>query len=86
MLRLDDSTLNETIDAYNSFIAEASNEVHEDVYNPVLDGITVAFLKELREYRKTGLTPEQIYQMDEEYTKLAKKLGDVKRFAEGGCK
>ena len=86
MLRLDDSTLNETIDAYNSFIAEASNEVHEDIYNPILDGITITFLEELREYRKTGLTPEQTYQMDEEYAKLAKKLGDVKKLVEGEFK
>ena len=86
MGRLNDKVLNEAIKAYNDFIEHADKAGNEDFYNPVLDGITVAFLKELREYRKTGLTPGQIYQMDEEYTRLAKKFGDVKKLVEGGFK
>lgn len=30
-------------------------------------------------YEDTGLTPEQILAMDEEYTKLAKELGEYKQ-------
>lgn len=33
----------------------------------------------LAAYEDTGLTPEQILAMDEEYTKLAKELGECKR-------
>lgn len=36
-------------------------------------------LKKLKEYEDTGLTPEQILAMDEEYTKLAKELGEYKK-------
>ena len=86
MERLNDKVLNETIKAYNEFIEQADKPDNEDAYNPILDRITLILLEELKEYRKTGLTPEQIYQMDEEYAKLAKKLGEVKKFAEGVIK
>ena len=33
----------------------------------------------LAEYEDTGLTPEQILAMDEEYTKMAKELGEHKQ-------
>ena len=33
----------------------------------------------LEEYEDTGLTPEQILAMDEEYTKMAKELGGYKK-------
>lgn len=33
----------------------------------------------LAEYEDTGLTPEQILSMDEEYTKMAKELGEYKK-------
>lgn len=32
----------------------------------------------LAEYEDTGLTPEQILAMDEEYSKMAKELGECK--------
>ena len=38
----------------------------------------IKIMEELLEYRKTGLTPEQIIEMDEEYRKLAKELGECK--------
>ena len=33
----------------------------------------------LAEYEDTGLTPEQILAMDEEYAKMAKELGEHKK-------
>lgn len=49
-------------------------------------------LKKLKEYEDTGLTPEQILAMDEEYRKMAKelgehkkKLGNIERYLDG-CK
>lgn len=33
----------------------------------------------LAEYEDTGLTPEQILAMDEEYAKMAKELGESKK-------
>ena len=33
----------------------------------------------LAEYEDTGLTPEQILAMDEEYTKMEKELGEHKK-------
>ena len=86
MGRLNDNVLNEAIKAYKEFLENADIPGNEDSYNPILDRITLILLEELKEYRKTGLTPEQIYQMDDEYTKLAKKLGEVKKFAEGVIK
>ena len=86
MERLNDKVLNEAIKAYNEFIENADKPGNEDTYNPILDRITLILLVELQEYRKTGLTPKRIYQMDEEYTRLAKKLGDIKRFVDGDLK
>lgn len=49
-------------------------------------------IERLAEYEDTGLTPEQILAMDEEYTKLAKELGECKKKLENveryldGCK
>lgn len=40
--------------------------------------------RKLKAYEDTGLTPEQILAMDEEYTKLAKELGEYKRLEEHG--
>ena len=37
-----------------------------------------ADIKELQEYRATGLTPDQIREMDKEYLELAKKLNEEK--------
>ena len=39
-------------------------------------------IERLAVYEDTGLTPEQILAMDEEYTKLAKELGEYKRLEE----
>lgn len=36
-------------------------------------------IERLAEYEDTGLTPEQILAMDEEYRKMAKELGECKR-------
>lgn len=36
-------------------------------------------IERLAEYEDTGLTPEQILAMDEEYTKMAKELGEYKQ-------
>lgn len=36
-------------------------------------------IERLAEYEDTGLTPEQIIAMDEEYTKMAKELGKHKK-------
>lgn len=41
-------------------------------------------IERLAEYEDTGLTPEQIIAMDEEYTKMAKELGEYKRLEEQG--
>lgn len=40
--------------------------------------------RKLKAYEDTGLTPEQILAMDEEYTKLAKELWEYKRLEEQG--
>ena len=36
-------------------------------------------IERLAEYENTGLKPEQILAMDEEYKKMAKELGECKR-------
>ena len=36
-------------------------------------------IERLAAYEDTGLTPEQILAMDEEYTKMAKELGEHKK-------
>lgn len=36
-------------------------------------------IERLAVYEDTGLTPEQILAMDEEYTKMAKELGEHKK-------
>lgn len=38
-----------------------------------------AALHRLADYEDTGLTPEQILAMDEEYSKMAKELGEYKQ-------
>lgn len=40
----------------------------------------------LKKYEDTGLTPEQILAMDDEYTKMAKELGKYKKIAEDDLK
>ena len=35
--------------------------------------------RKLKAYEDTGLTPEQIIAMDEEYTKMARELGEYKQ-------
>ena len=53
---------------------------------------TTMVCERLAAYEDTGLTPEQILAMDEEYTKLAKELGEYKQKLENveryldGCK
>lgn len=42
------------------------------------DGIS-EMANKLSKYEDTGLTPEQILAMDEEYTKMAKELGEYKK-------
>lgn len=41
-------------------------------------------IERLAVYEDTGLTPEQILDIDEEYKKLAKELGEYKRLEEQG--
>lgn len=50
------------------FVAETNNKLRR---------IEMGF-KELQEYRATGLTPDQIREMDKEYSELAKKLNEEK--------
>lgn len=41
--------------------------------------IIAADIKELQEYRATGLTPDQIREMDKEYSELARQLNEEKK-------
>ena len=52
-----------------------TNSMHETLYEVI---------SKLREYEDTGLTPEQIYAMDEEYSELAAELGKYKKLEEQG--
>ena len=58
MERLPNKTLENAIDVYKTTI-EAVEEHKDADYCPTLDKATVAFLEELKEYRKIG-TPEQV--------------------------
>ena len=61
-----------------------SDEKYPDIVNRAY--------KKLADYEDTGLTPEQILAMDEEYAKMEKELGEYKKKLENiekyldGCK
>lgn len=61
------------------FVAETNNKLRriEMGFKELQDEIA-ADIKELQEYRATGLTPDQIREMDKEYLELAKKLNEEK--------
>lgn len=61
------------------FVAETNNKLRriEMGFKELQDEIE-ADIKELQEYRATGLTPDQIREMDKEYSELAKKLNEEK--------
>ena len=82
MERLSNETLDNAIEVYKTCIEDAVEDDDDCAYNPILDKATVNFLEELKAYRKTGLTPEQIFAMDEEYKKMAKELGEYKKILE----
>lgn len=50
---------------------------HESVIETPLDNVTVMALKELLEYRATGLTPDQVDQMSEEISYLRDSYNDM---------
>jgi hypothetical protein len=79
MKKLPNETLDNAINVYKTCIENAVEYDDDCEYNPILDSATVNFLEELKAYRKTGLTPEQIFAMDEECKKLAKEVGDHKK-------
>ena len=47
---------------------------HESVIETPLDNVTVMALKELLEYRKTGLTPDKIREMDKMYLEKCQQV------------
>lgn len=61
------------------FVAETNNKLRriEMGFKELQDEIA-ADIKELQEYRATGLTPNQIREMDKEYSELARKLNEEK--------
>ena len=82
MSRLPDETLENAISVYKTCIENAAEYDDDCEYNPILDRATVKLLEELKEYRKTGLTPEQIYEMDKMYAEQATELGKYKKLEE----
>lgn len=62
------------------FVAETNNKLRriEMGFNELQDEIA-ADIKELQEYRATGLTPNQIREMDKEYSELARQLNEEKK-------
>ena len=59
-------------------ISESQDDVDE---NGISDGILRALI-ELAHYRNTGLTPEQLRQVDEEFSRVSKELGEYKKAEE----
>lgn len=92
MERLPNEILDNAINVYKTCIENAVEYDDDCAYNPILDKAAVNFLEELKAYRKTGLTPEQIVSIDEEYKKMSKELGEYKQKLENveryldGCK
>ena len=83
MSRLPDETLENAISVYKTCVENAVEYDDDCEYNPILDRATVELLEELKEYRKTGLTPDQIYEMDKMYAEQAAELGKYKYTKEG---
>ena len=83
MGRLPDETLENAISVYKTCIENAVEYDDDCEYNPILDRATVKLLEELKEYRKTGLTPGQIHEMDRCYSELSIELGKYKYPKEG---
>lgn len=50
---------------------------HESVIETPLDNVTVMALKELLEYRETGLTPQDIKDMDKMYLEKCKQVNKL---------
>lgn len=62
------------------FVAETNNKLRriEMGFKELQDEIA-ADIKELQEYRATGLTPDKIREMDKEYSELARQLNEEKK-------
>ena len=70
-----------TVKLFDKTVGNFCDKVCEEFqYNCPFDKLG----RKLKAYEDTGLTPEQILAMDEEYTKLAKELGEYKRLEEQG--
>lgn len=50
---------------------------HESVIETPLDNVTVMALKELLEYKETGLTPQAIKEMDKMYLEKCKQVNKL---------
>ena len=50
---------------------------HESVIETPLDNVTVMALKELLEYRETGLTPQDIKDMDKMYLEKCQQVNKL---------
>lgn len=62
-------------------IRDALN-AHESVVITPLDNVTVMALKELLEYRETGLTPQDIKDMDKMYLEKCKEVNALVKTCE----
>lgn len=70
-----------TVKIFDKTVGKFCDKVCEEFqYNCPFDKLG----RKLKAYEDTGLTPEQILAMDEEYTKLAKELWEYKRLEEKG--
>lgn len=52
-------------------------KAHESVVETPLDNVTVMALKELLEYRETGLTPDKIREMDKLYLEKCQEVNTL---------
>lgn len=62
-------------------IRDALN-AHESVIETPLDNVTVMALKELLEYRETGLTPQDIKEMDKMYLEKCQEVNALVKTCE----
>lgn len=75
MERLDNDVLNNAINATEAFGG----------FDNAYEQVKYEFLKELRRYRDTGLTPEQIREIDKLYAEKCRELAEVKQQAIAQC-
>ena len=72
MERLENSILNKMILAMQT-VKELCGE-----FDSVMEEMQLEFLKELKQYRDTGLTPEQIREIDRLYAEKCRELAEVR--------